>query len=177
MTCFITWLILQPWRCSWRVSIDFQWTTRCYAPEDRTLLNYHCENLKSCTDHVLLRTLTTSKKLMILLTRRINQATNQLVYLLGLFLNPEDGGDMFLWNVSWLLADRTLQYMFCFLLLHYISLLSSSINPQHGSSIMHGNCDGNKNSPVESRNLKCQVQGLLKKRFSHVKWKTTLCPM
>jgi hypothetical protein len=27
-------------------SVDFQWTTRCYVPEGRTLHNHRCENLK-----------------------------------------------------------------------------------------------------------------------------------
>jgi plasmid replication initiation protein len=26
---------------------NFEWTTWCYIPEDRTLHNHHCENLKS----------------------------------------------------------------------------------------------------------------------------------
>jgi hypothetical protein len=30
--------------------------------------------------------------------------------LLGLLLNSEDGGDKFLWNVSWLSADYTALY-------------------------------------------------------------------
>jgi hypothetical protein len=29
--------------------IDFQRTTKCYIPEDRTLTNHRCENLKSYT--------------------------------------------------------------------------------------------------------------------------------
>jgi hypothetical protein len=28
-------------------SVDFQWTTWCYIPEDGTLHNHCCENLKS----------------------------------------------------------------------------------------------------------------------------------
>jgi hypothetical protein len=135
---FVTWLILQSWRWSWFVVIDFQWTTWRYVPEDITLHNYHCENLKSCTEHVLLWTVSVLPKIDDSFTRRISQATNQLGYLLGLFLNPEDGGDMFLQNVSWLLTDlfNTCSVSLAtFLLLRYISLLSSSIEPQHGSSI------------------------------------------
>jgi hypothetical protein len=30
--------------------------------------------------------------------------------LLGIFLNPEDGGNNFLWNVSWLSMDYTALY-------------------------------------------------------------------
>jgi hypothetical protein len=33
--------------CSTETSNDFQWITRCYIPEDRTLHNYRCDNLKS----------------------------------------------------------------------------------------------------------------------------------
>jgi hypothetical protein len=33
--------------CSSETSVDFQQTTRCYIPEDRTLHNHCCENLKS----------------------------------------------------------------------------------------------------------------------------------
>jgi hypothetical protein len=29
------------------MSVDFQWTTCCYIPQDRTLHNHCCENLKS----------------------------------------------------------------------------------------------------------------------------------
>jgi hypothetical protein len=37
---FLAWLILRPWRwrqCSSETSVDFQWTTRRYIPEDSTL--------------------------------------------------------------------------------------------------------------------------------------------
>jgi hypothetical protein len=30
-----------------RTLVDFQQTTRCYIPEDKTLHNHHCDNLKS----------------------------------------------------------------------------------------------------------------------------------
>jgi hypothetical protein len=43
------------------VDIDFQWTTQCYIPEDRTLHNHCCENLKSYNleeDHCRLTLLT-----------------------------------------------------------------------------------------------------------------------
>jgi hypothetical protein len=33
--------------CSYETSVDFQRTTRRYAPEGGTLQNYRCENLKS----------------------------------------------------------------------------------------------------------------------------------
>jgi hypothetical protein len=33
--------------CSFKRSVDFWWTTLHYIPEDRTLHNHHCENLKS----------------------------------------------------------------------------------------------------------------------------------
>jgi hypothetical protein len=48
---FLTPLIVTPWR--WRryvppkMSVEFQRTTRRYIPEDRTLHNHRCENLKS----------------------------------------------------------------------------------------------------------------------------------
>jgi hypothetical protein len=32
--------------CSSKTSVDFQWTTWCYIPEDRTCHNHHCTNLK-----------------------------------------------------------------------------------------------------------------------------------
>jgi hypothetical protein len=31
--------------CSPETSVDFQWTTWCYIPEDRTLRNHRCENV------------------------------------------------------------------------------------------------------------------------------------
>jgi hypothetical protein len=33
--------------CSSKTSVDTKWTTQHYIPEDGTLHNYHCENLKS----------------------------------------------------------------------------------------------------------------------------------
>jgi hypothetical protein len=33
--------------CSSEMSVDFQWTTRRYIPEDGTLHNHRCENLES----------------------------------------------------------------------------------------------------------------------------------
>jgi hypothetical protein len=33
--------------CSSKTEDNFMQTTRCYVPGDSTLLNYHCENLKS----------------------------------------------------------------------------------------------------------------------------------
>jgi hypothetical protein len=33
--------------CSFETSVDFQCTTLRYIPEDCTLHNHHCENLKS----------------------------------------------------------------------------------------------------------------------------------
>jgi hypothetical protein len=35
-------------------TVDFQWTTWCYIPEDRTLHNHCCENLKSYEDSTIL---------------------------------------------------------------------------------------------------------------------------
>jgi hypothetical protein len=35
-------------KCSSETSADFQWTTWRYSPEDRTVRNDRCENLKSC---------------------------------------------------------------------------------------------------------------------------------
>jgi hypothetical protein len=34
-------------------SVDFQWTTRRHIPEEDTLQNHRCENLKSYHDHVV----------------------------------------------------------------------------------------------------------------------------
>jgi hypothetical protein len=34
--------------CYSEMSVDFQRTTRRYIPEDRTIYNHRCENLKSC---------------------------------------------------------------------------------------------------------------------------------
>jgi hypothetical protein len=33
--------------CSSETSVDFQLTTQRYIPEDNTLHNHHCKNLKS----------------------------------------------------------------------------------------------------------------------------------
>jgi hypothetical protein len=33
--------------CSSETSVDFQWTTRHYIPQDRTFHSHRCENLKS----------------------------------------------------------------------------------------------------------------------------------
>jgi hypothetical protein len=40
-------LFFRPWRCSSETSVDTQRTTRLYIPEDGTLHNHRCENLKS----------------------------------------------------------------------------------------------------------------------------------
>jgi hypothetical protein len=37
--------------CSTETSVDFQWTTHCYIPGDRTLHDNDCENLKSHIPH------------------------------------------------------------------------------------------------------------------------------
>jgi hypothetical protein len=51
VACFLAWLILRPWRWGSHVtpetSVDFQRTTQRYIPEDLTLHNHHCENLKA----------------------------------------------------------------------------------------------------------------------------------
>jgi hypothetical protein len=39
--------------CSSEMSVDFQWTTRCYIPRDRMLHNHRCENLKSSMFYVI----------------------------------------------------------------------------------------------------------------------------
>jgi hypothetical protein len=38
--------------CSFETSADFQWTTQCYVPEDSTLHNHRCENLRSYIPNV-----------------------------------------------------------------------------------------------------------------------------
>jgi hypothetical protein len=38
--------------CSSETSVAYQQTTRRHIPEDDTLHNHHCENLKSCTSTV-----------------------------------------------------------------------------------------------------------------------------
>jgi hypothetical protein len=35
--------------CSSETAVDFQWTTRRYIAEDRTLHNHRCENLLNCS--------------------------------------------------------------------------------------------------------------------------------
>jgi hypothetical protein len=47
---------LQPSRWRWHVEmlVDFQWITQCYIPEDITLHNQHCEDLKSDIDYKIL---------------------------------------------------------------------------------------------------------------------------
>jgi hypothetical protein len=39
--------------CSSETSVDFQRTTQCYIPEDSTLHNHRCENLKSYIRNIL----------------------------------------------------------------------------------------------------------------------------
>jgi hypothetical protein len=41
-------LFFEPERGDEMLLLLFQWTTQCYSPENRTLLNYSYENLKSC---------------------------------------------------------------------------------------------------------------------------------
>jgi hypothetical protein len=40
-----------------KMSVVFQWTTQHYMPEDSTLHNYHCENLKEETAYAWKNTL------------------------------------------------------------------------------------------------------------------------
>jgi hypothetical protein len=42
--------------CSSEISVDFQRTARRYTPEDITLHNLHCENLKSYMKYISLQT-------------------------------------------------------------------------------------------------------------------------
>jgi hypothetical protein len=65
--------------CSSEMSVDTQRTTRRYIPEDGTLHNHRCENLR--------------KRLIALLATCIHSG-----FLLGLYFDREDGGDMFLRN-------------------------------------------------------------------------------
>jgi hypothetical protein len=44
---FPSWLNLESWRWRRKTLADFQWTTRRYIPEDKSLHNHSCENLKS----------------------------------------------------------------------------------------------------------------------------------
>jgi hypothetical protein len=37
-------------KISYGTSVDFQWTTQRYVPEDRTHYNSSCDNLKSCVN-------------------------------------------------------------------------------------------------------------------------------
>jgi hypothetical protein len=39
--------------CSFETSVEFKRTTRCYIPEDSTLHNHRCENLKSYITEVV----------------------------------------------------------------------------------------------------------------------------
>jgi hypothetical protein len=39
--------------CSSETSVDLKGTTRCYIPEDRTLCNHRCENVRSCADNLV----------------------------------------------------------------------------------------------------------------------------
>jgi hypothetical protein len=52
---FLLGLFFDPAPCFSETSFEFQWTTRCYMPEDRTPHSHGCENLRSyisstCTD-------------------------------------------------------------------------------------------------------------------------------
>jgi hypothetical protein len=46
--------------CSSETSVATQQTTRCHIPEDDTLYNHRCENLKSYMEHRLLGSATTT---------------------------------------------------------------------------------------------------------------------
>jgi hypothetical protein len=76
--------------CSSETSVDFQRTTRSYTPEDRTL-NYHSRR--------------ESKILLSLLATCFYTG-----FLLGLFFDSENGGDMFLRNIGWLSAGYMALY-------------------------------------------------------------------
>jgi hypothetical protein len=76
--------------CSAETSVDFQRTTRRYIPEDGTLPNHRCENLKSY--------------------RALLAIYFHVGSLLVLFFDPEDWGDMFRRNVGWLSKDYTAIY-------------------------------------------------------------------
>jgi hypothetical protein len=73
--------------CSSQTSVDFQRTTTRYIPRGRTLQNHRRENLKSYS-------LTSSTIRVAGLPPGL-----KLVLFLGVFFDPEDGGEMFLRNI------------------------------------------------------------------------------
>jgi hypothetical protein len=75
--------------CSSGTLVATQQTTRRHIPEDDTLHNHRCENLKSYEAELVLLT---------------------ACFILDLFLDPEDRGDMFLCNVGGHLPDYLALY-------------------------------------------------------------------
>jgi hypothetical protein len=79
--------------CSSETPIDFQWTTGRYIPEDRTLPNHRCDNLKS-----IWRLSSTSWELLTLLPK----ALITLAPAVTLFTLPSDlGCDYYDFIISW----------------------------------------------------------------------------
>jgi hypothetical protein len=64
-----------------QTSVDIQRTTRCYISEHRNVHNHRCENLKPYKIFIKVDTLLA-------------------FWFLGLLFNPEEGGNMFIWNIS-----------------------------------------------------------------------------
>jgi hypothetical protein len=110
-------------KCSFKTSVDFQWTTQQYNPEDRCLHNHSSENLISYKGNVLgLLPLALSEppyrhwfcsvphssfqvwsglyQAWFSTFRSFSLPPASAKFLLGLLFDPEDGSSMSLWNAG-----------------------------------------------------------------------------